>query len=571
MYAFNRKLWICIITILVGICFIASVSAGDSDALLKQVDKDLRQAERDMFGGKTEKAIASLENINISLQKIKADDPNNPKLKTAENKYNKLVKDLERRTGKSLGGGTLTAATASTATEMAPKPEAKELPASSTQASTEKAVAASAGSAAAAQTTVNKATTSSNAAVKLPYDARKPMSEAERNLSSLERDIDKLADPGYGGNKDQLVSNMEKKIAQTKNSLGEAKEFAAAKGVTSHPDFDAVESQIVIAEKEIAAAKSGHEANKAVAAAAANEVEADVADLKALYDKAEPVFSKAPGNVIYYNDLKVVEDVIVQIESFEKNDLANVESKMELFASKYGSTKQEIDKKADAMGYVNNYYRASYAYTELAAGIENVAKTRDVMAEDLVRRTQSELSTISKGAELHIIDRYAKVKEWLAMAIRYQPDNPKVKELQGSIDAQIATGMKEFNTRVDGRSWPDNASNAPSNADDLANVALDWFKNSPDWGKRSSKVRHPLAVTVTGPWSVQKRNLLGNPIMYGLPIKLAVMVDEDKELNVARVYELTMRTVEQAGAKMEPPFDHITVGNSYFIRPEKVK
>jgi hypothetical protein len=387
----------------------------------------------------------------------------------------------------------------------------------------------------------------------------------------LERDINKLADPGYGGNKDQLVSNMEKKIAQTKESLNKAKEFAAAKGVTSHPDFDAVESQIIVAEKEISAAKSGHEANKEAAAAASNEVEADVAELKTLYDKIEPVFSKAPGNVIYYNDLNAVEDVIVQIENFEKNDLNNVESKLQAFASKYGTTKSEIDKKADAMGYVNNYYRASYPYTELESGIKKVAKTRDLMAEDLVRRTQSELSSISKGAELHMIERYAKVRNWLAMAVRYKADNPKVIELRRSIDSQIDAGMKEFNARVDGRTWPANASNAPSDADELAEVALNWFKNSPDWGKRSSKVRHPLAVTVTGPWSVQKRNLLGNPIMYGLPIKLAVLVDEDKELNVARVYELTMRTVEQAGAKMEPPFDHITVGNSYFIRPDKVK
>jgi len=87
----------------------------------------------------------------------------------------------------------------------------------------------------------------------------------------------------------------------------------------------------------------------------------------------------------------------------------------------------------------------------------------------------------------------------------------------------------------------------------------------------SSKTRHPLAVIVTGPWSVQKKNLLGEPIMYGLPIKLAVKVDEDKELDAVRVYDLTMRTMEKRGVKMEPPFDHITVGNSYFIRPNKVK
>jgi hypothetical protein len=279
--------------------------------------------------------------------------------------------------------------------------------------------------------------------------------------------MDKLADPNYGGNKDQVVSNMEKKLDQVKKDLNQAKEFAAAKGVTSHPDFDQADAEIAKAKKSIASSKSGYAEQKAVAAASAKEVDADVAELKAVYDKVQPVFNKATGYVFHYNDLKTVEDVIVDIENFEKNDLKTVESKMLAFSSKYGTTKDEIDKNCDAKGFVNNYYRASYPYTELATGIENVEKTRDVMAEDLVRRVKEELSGISKGAELNILDRYEKVKTWTKMAVRYQADNPKVKELEGSLDKRIEEGMAEFHTRVDGRTWPEHASNAPSNADDL--------------------------------------------------------------------------------------------------------
>ena len=407
---------------------------------------------------------------------------------------------------------------------------------------------------------------------KIPFAARKPLNTANRLLKSLETNLKNLSDPAYTGNKDQLVDNIEKKLVQVRESLAEAKKLAAEKGVTSHPDFDAVDAKIGDAERSIAFSKSGYEQNKAVAAASAKEVDADVADLKTLYDKVQPVFEKATGYVFTYNDLKTVEDVIVQIEKFETNDLSVVKSKMQAFASKYGSSKDAIDKKADAMGYAGTHYRASYPYTELAAGIENVSKTRDVIAEDLVRRTTEELGGISKGgADFHVLERYQKVRDWLKMAVRYQAQNPKVKELQGSIDKRIEDGMKEFHARVDARNWESHASNAPSNAAELAKVSLDWFKNSPDWGKRSSDIRHPLAVTVTGPWSVQKKNLLGEPIMYGLPIKLAVQVDADNELNVVRVYDLTMRTMEGSNVKMAPPFDHITVGNSYFIRPNKVK
>ena len=102
--------------------------AVDAKALLKQVGQELRQAERDMFAGKTDKAISALEPIKERLFELKAADPNNPALKTAENKYKKLVKDLERRTGKNLGGGTLTAAGTSTKTALPSKPEAKPMP-----------------------------------------------------------------------------------------------------------------------------------------------------------------------------------------------------------------------------------------------------------------------------------------------------------------------------------------------------------------------------------------------------------------------------------------------------------
>jgi hypothetical protein len=118
---------------------------------------------------------------------------------------------------------------------------------------------------------------------------------------------------------------------------------------------------------------------------------------------------------------------------------------------------------------------------------------------------------------------------------------------------------------------PEHASNAPEDADKLAKVALAWFRASADWGKRDKDPRQPLAVVVTGPWSIQKTNLLGEPIMYGLPILLAVEVESDKQLNVARVYVLTLRTPEMRSVKMEPPFDHVTVGDSYFIRPAALK
>lgn len=614
--------------------------AEDVGTILKQVNKELRQAQKDMFAGKTDNAIAALDKIEDLLAKAKAADPENSRIKSAENKYSKLVKDLERRTGKDLGGGSLTSKGASTETKTPPKPTAKAMPAKkpvvaaaaagggdikslSKEASKllrnaeksmfsgkndeamkqltearslidkikagdpensqlsslekkygqiQKKLDAKAAKASPAPTgtaqpgEVKKAASS----VKLPYDARKPLNNAARQLSGLDGLFDRLADPKYTGDKDQLVKRIEGRMTGARQSLDEAKALAAKKGVAFHPEFDTVEADLATAEKKVAQAKSGYEEAKAAATAKSQEVDADVKTLKAEYDRVSSLFQSATGTVIYYNDLKPVEKLIVQIEDFEKKELANVKQKMEAFANKYGSTREEIDEKAGAMGYTGRG-RASFAYTELQKGIGDVEKTRVVMAEDLVKKGTEMLTPGRTAHDFYIGEHYAKVKAWIKMAGRYDSENPKVKEALGSIDERIAEGMKAFHAKIDKRTWPENAANAPKNAKELAGVALKWFKNSPDWGKRSKEPRKPLAVVVTGPWSIQKKNILGEPIMYGLPILLAVQVDTDKDLNVARVYGLTMRTVEKRGVKMEPPFDHITVGNSYYIRPDKVK
>jgi molecular chaperone GrpE (heat shock protein) len=92
--------------LLLTLSFFGSVGctawADDVKTMLQQANKELRQAQKYMFAGKTDNAIAALDKIEALLVKAKAADPNNSRIKTLENKYSKLVKDLERRTGKGL-------------------------------------------------------------------------------------------------------------------------------------------------------------------------------------------------------------------------------------------------------------------------------------------------------------------------------------------------------------------------------------------------------------------------------------------------------------------------------------
>jgi len=527
------------------------VHAVDVKDLLKEVNKELRQAQQDMFSGKTDKAVASLENIKAKIVQAGQADPNNPQVQTVERKYAKLVKDLERRTGKNLGGGSLTAAGSSTGTELPTKPEAKPMEQTKAPAQVSK---------------------SGGTDAELPYNARRPVESAKRDLQRIEGSVEKIGNQDW--NQDQLVENMKKSLESARKNLEVGKAEAAKKGVTSHPVFDDIEAGIQAAEQKVTGVETSVAEAKKTAAAGAEEVTADVDALKATYDRALPVFEKATGNPMYYNKLDEVEGLVKQIEQFEANELAGIRDQLGAFGDKYGTTEEEIDKKADAMGYVNNYYRASFAYIELAKGIENVSKTRTVMADDLIRRAEEMKTRTAKGIhDFARLDQHDRIRAWGQMAARFDPENPRVKDFNDGIDAWVKADADALYAKIDKAAFPKQAGDAPKDAEELTDEAKAFLqkeeeKLAAEKGKEVSKV---LKVVVTGPWRVFKTNILGEPIQYNLPIATAVQTASEKEKNLARVYLSTLLTHEMKGVNKAPPYLGATVGDSYYIRPSALK
>ncbi|TNF98035.1 MAG: hypothetical protein EP297_09095 [Gammaproteobacteria bacterium] len=72
---------------------------GDTNALIRQLNKDLRAAERNMFSGKNESADQQLKAIAPQIEQLKAADPKNSKVKSLESKYAKIRKNLDRKLG----------------------------------------------------------------------------------------------------------------------------------------------------------------------------------------------------------------------------------------------------------------------------------------------------------------------------------------------------------------------------------------------------------------------------------------------------------------------------------------
>lgn len=554
--------------------------AADAKALLKQANKELRQAQKDMFAGKKEQAIASLDSIRNLLSQAKEADPNSPRLKSALNKYKKLVKDLERRTGQDLGGGTLTATKKSSETKLPPKPQAKESSTPTKLPPKPKAKAASDSTKLPPKPQVKPLAKKTDAgggapaakSDKLPYHARQAYKQASRSADRIDSYIAKLNDSNYPGDKEQAVRNAQNNVEQAKKGLAEAKARAAEEGVTTHPKFDELEAKIAAAEKRLAAAATGHQEAQAAASAKLAELKADVKVLMDEYQRHDPLFSKATGVVIYYNDLKPVKELIGLIEAFEKNDKAGCQEKLKAFAAKYGSTKEEIDKAADAAGYSANY-RASYAYTEISQGLANIAQTRTVMADDLVRKAQAKQENSTKGLhDFFRVKNYSILKDWGGMAARYDPQNPRVKEFLGGLDGWIKQDMAALNAKVDKAKMPAQAADAPANAKKLAKVSLDFLSKEAQKAAAAGKSKRTIeAVVVTGNWKVFKKNILGEPIQWWLPITWAETWEVEKDKDLVRVYGAGMLTQEFKGVKKAPPFIGATVGDSYYIRRSQLK
>ena len=535
-----------------GSFWVDRAAAEDVKALLKQAQKDLRGAQRSMFSGKTDAAVAALPAIFQALEKVKAADPGNSSLKGLEAKYQKLVKDLERRTGKDLGGGTTTVSGAGEGTALPEKPAVKPLD--------KKAAPAAAG-----QEAGGKA--------KLPYAARRPIQSAVSNLSRMAGYAANLDDPGYPGDKGQVVQNMENQLAEIRKQIDEAKALAAEKGVTSHPDFDAAEKRLEEAGQEASAAKARYVAAKGQAEARAKSMEQDVAALKALADEMTPYFSKAPGTVTYYNDLKTLEDVITAIEEFETTHRARVAAELKKFGEVYGTSKDAIDQKTKALGY-SGVCCPGFFYRELADGVENMAKTRTAMAADILGRAREmkEVSS-SKGHDFYRAKSRKTIRQWAQMAARFSADLPEAASFLAGLDEWEKKDRAALAAKIDAAKWPGkHAGDAPADAKNLAKTAMDWLeKENTRLAAKDKDPRKMLGVVVTGPWYVIKRNLLNNPIQYGLPILGAVQLESEKGADLARVYQLSLLTAEGENVQPKPPFTGAAVGDSYYIRPSAVK
>ncbi len=493
---------------------------------IKQADAQLRQSERQMFSGKKDEALNLFKEARELYNRAKEADPANPQLKILEPKIIKAQKDLERRIGKPIDGESPQTQPAAAAT---PEPVKTEPPKSPSK-------------------------------VNLPYNARKPMQDAQNQLRMLENNFKQLTGADNQVAK-SLISRIENNISEGKKMLQESLDEAKKGGVTNHPDLEKIAADLADAESRFAQARAKVADQLSGSAARSEEVNADCDALRKEYDRLRPTLDKC--GIPYYNDLEPLKEQIRFIEEFEKNELQGVKEKLTAFEQKYGTTRDEIKQKTDEAGY-SGVTNATEGWVWLSEGTRKIPETRVYTADDLIDRMETQLPGLINKSDFHRLQNHAVLREWLEMAKRYNSESSKVIEMAQTLETKLKADAEAFSASIDKRTWPGNSTGA------IAEAALKYFNESPDWAK-NPKPQKILGVAIHGDWSVQERDILGTPIMYGIPVYAAIMMGEEEGENLARVFDVTMRTGEGTGVKAEPPFFSLTVGSSYYIRADKVK
>ncbi|RLD10262.1 MAG: hypothetical protein DRI44_06485 [Chlamydiae bacterium] len=284
----------------------------------------------------------------------------------------------------------------------------------------------------------------------------------------------------------------------------------------------------------------------------------------------EPVVPSYAPNIIGTDYTKV----LATLDNYEKNMKPALEKQLNSFTENYGKTSSEINEKMKSI-VKNGEHPSTPAgniYENLKKFMNNVEQAKIDKSDVLVQDAKNIQRTIDTYPAQANQQNYDKLKQALDFAIKFNPKNEKAKDMLSKIDEQRKEKFAAFDKKINDAKWPGNYKNfaGPGNPNELAAIALEYFKNDKGWGANKKNKEHCLAVAIRGDWGSHKKNLLGQTVQWYLPVYLAVYSDKSKDKTVARVFELSLLTKEEPNVKKSPPFTGITVGNIWKIKRKNV-
>lgn len=506
-----------ILLILTASC--AGLYGQDLRTLERQANSELRNAQNLMFSGRLEEAKAALDTAESLLATIREEYPASTQLASLDQRLQRQRTDLARRLP----------------AEPAPRTEA---PASPAVAPTEPGPAAP--------------------PRPLPRNTRQELRPLSNALQSLERTEMNRLERILEGDSHQM-QQMETTLQRIQEKLDELPALhekllavAASDDVTDHPEVvvmaERIQSITTSAGETMVRARAFVESAEAARAEAAKDAE----DLAALFQKYRTTHFEPIGNLAFAYTTEDIHRAFTLLAEYETVKVS-LEKTLAAYEEKYGTSRDEIERTTGSMANVypwENFRERMRRMEEIPAKL--AAKIKDTI--------ESELADLERRHDFYRLQSHENLRTLSGFQKQHAPEAPAVEDLE----QHLAADLVKYRARIDQRSWPACKGKAAERS-----AALQYFRET--WGRNPERPYTVLDTVITGDWSVQKRDITGRPVMYGLPVLLAVQMPEDEVQGLARVFILTVRTPENTRATMEPPFTSDTVGNSYFIRTAAIR
>ncbi len=517
----NRKALFLFSILFLLICsWPAALWAQDVKAMEREANSTLRSAQNMMFSGKLEESDAALKKVADLLDAIRAQDPESSQLRSLDQRLQRQRTDLDRRMP----------ATA------APPPETRPAPGAAAERRPDPGEQPRA----------------------LPRNTRQEMMTLNRALQSLEtteKDRLERIQAGDAHHMQQMESTMKRireKLDELPDLFAQVLDTAEKDGITDHPDITDAKARIdevtAWAEREMASARAFVENFEARRAAAAS----DAQELRKRFEEHNDRYFTPIGNLRFAYQSEDIHKAFTLLEEY-----SGVKPKLEKiiadYEAKYGSTRRDIEQSTGSMENV-------YPWQNFKEKMQDMESVPIQLAAKIKEIIESDLAMLERRHDFYRISSHDNIQKLAGFQKKYAPNAPAVENLE----KLLAEDLKKYEARIDLRTWPACKGTRPDRS-----AALKYFQDT--WGKDPKRNYTVLSTVITGDWSVQKRDITGRPVMYGLPVLLAVQTPEDRSRGLARVFILTARNPESANAKMAPPFTSDTVGDSYFIRAKNVK
>jgi len=317
----------------------------------------------------------------------------------------------------------------------------------------------------------------------------------------------------------------------------------------------------------------------AVSTFAAPTEEEAINDWKALA-KAKETLNAKIGKVVPDYAPNIIETdntkALSALNDVEKNDIPQIQKLLEKCRTEYGKTPELMNKTVNSVVKIDwnsgRHPRENFQdlYSILDKWISNIALAKKKKSEDLVNKAERVQDRMNSFATQQTQENFDQLQSLLENALKFDPDNKAAEKMQETSAEKFKAAKAAINKKIDDAKWPGHYKNfaGPGSANSLAKSAMEWLQN--DEKSRKGCKDRTFAVAVKGDWVVAKKNILGEPIQWGLPIYAACYNPEEKKDGVCRVFSLTILTTEGRGVKKSPPWTAVWVGNIFKMKINNV-